>query len=358
MKRLFSILFILLLFPMTLFPGDEENGPDYPCSNKNLQTPEPGTCLSLNAYRLLQAIEHVEKNPYNNDIAKKLIDFVEPRVYKTVHSIIPGDTYDVPIKIYYPTRKSTQRPTQIVLFIHGGGFMFGSIEEYDMAVKKFARKANKIVVALDYRLAPEHPYPAAVDDSNLVLHWLSDHAEQLGGTGSRIFLMGDSAGGNIAAVLALKDRDEESNRVCGQILLYPATTMVEKEFPSRVYFLNDESKNYMLTKDFLYISKKSYLQEGMDESDPYVSPLEADLSIPLAPTLIVNAEVDPLRDDGRFFAEKLGMNGQVVVYKEYEGIIHGFFNFYMVLPEARKAMILIGKFIDDHSCEAPPKFTV
>lgn len=346
MKKYFIIITTFLLISAFEDADTEHRFLKNSCKNEKYATPEPGTCLTPKAYRFLNTLDKVEKNPYDNKIEKKLLNLLEPRIYKTENTKVHSEEFDIPIRIYYPTKASMVNPTQIVLFIHGGGFMFGSIEEYDMAVKKFAKVSEMIIVSIDYRLAPEFPFPAAVNDANAVLHWISENSIKIGGLNNKIVVMGDSAGANIAAVLAIKNRDDGKNIIAAQILYYPPTTFVEAEFPSRVYFLRDSSKTYLLTEDFLRLSKRSYLPDSSFERNPYASPLEARLTGILPPAFIINAQVDPLRDDGRLYAERLQQSGHEVLYKEYPGITHGFFNFYMIFNEAKQSMKLVRDFIE------------
>lgn len=348
MKKILPLLIVFALFISAGQFTDIRNERDpAPCRNEKFATAEPGTCLDPKAYRLLKAIDRVHENPYNNDFARRLIDIIEPGVHKVVNTKVTHDAYDVPIRIYYPSRKSAAKPTHAIFFIHGGGFMFGSIEEYDMAVKKLARITEKIVIAVDYRLAPEYPYPAALQDVEAVMDYILANRESLGIAGKKIILMGDSAGANLATVLALKKHDEQKDEVLCQVLYYPPTTFVEEEFPSRVYFMMDNERSYILTEEFVRTSKTSYLPDSVSETNPYVSPLEANLSGDLPPVLLITAQVDPLRDDGRKYAEKLREAGQDVTYREYEGMIHGFMNFYMILPEGRKSMKLAAQYISE-----------
>jgi acetyl esterase len=336
-------IILLLAMPVILASASQFSIPVYDedtvaCRKEKYATAEPGTCLDPRAYRLLKAVDRIHENPYNNDFAKRLIDIIEPGVKKVVDTNVPNGASDVPVRIYYPSRKCLQNPTPAIFFIHGGGFMFGSIEEYDMAVKKLARITDMIVVAADYRLAPEYPYPAALEDVDAVVKWIISNRKALGIAGDRITLMGDSAGANLATVLALKYRDEQKDHILAQVLYYPPTTFMEREFPSRLYFLLDEDRTYFLTEEFVRLSKEHYLPDSIPDDDPYVSPLEADLSGDLPPVLLITAQVDPLRDDGRMYAEKLKAAGQDVTYTEYEGMIHGFMNFYMIFPEAKESM--------------------
>ncbi|MCF8226730.1 MAG: alpha/beta hydrolase [Bacteroidales bacterium] len=352
-KKTFWFLPLVFIATVTVISASVIQQKNNPCKKVKYVTAEPGTCLDPKAYRLLKAIDQVEQNPYNNEFAKRLIDIFEPRVRKTIDTIVTYSEHDVPVKIYYPTRKSLAEPTPVIFFIHGGGFMFGSIEEYDMAVKKLARISNKIVIAVDYRLAPKYPFPAALNDICAVFDWVIDNMESIGGKGNKIVVMGDSAGANLATVLALKSRDENKDNVLCQVLYYPPTTFVEKEFPSRMYFLRDDKRTYLITEEFLLESKRHYLGDSVDDRNPYASPLEADLTGDIPPAMIITAQVDPLRDDGSLYAEKLKESGQEVIYKEYEGIIHGFFNFYMVFRESKESMKMARDFIDDHFKNQP-----
>ena len=343
----------LLLVSLMLIPNTDVNTRNIQddCKKEKYKTKEPGTCLKPKALRLLKVMEvfeQIEHNPYDKKITQEFINLLEPKVYKTIDTIVEANAYNVPVRIYYPTKKTAENPTDIVLYIHGGGFMFGNIEEYDMAVKKFARISGKILVSLDYRLAPEHPFPAAVIDSKNVLKWIYENQGKLGGTGKKITVMGDSAGANIATVLTLINRDNGTDYIACQVLYYPPTTFIEKRFPSRVYFIEDETRSYFLTEEFIYRAKASYLPDSIPEDNPYLSPLEADLGGKLPPAFIITAQVDPLRDDGRFYAKKLEENGQEVKYLEYEGILHGFFNFYMIFKESITSMKLVNKFIESH----------
>lgn len=339
--RLFFLL--IFIFGLTMLSGSDPDAK--PCRNEKFETAEPGTCLDPKAYRLLRALDRVEQNPYNNDFARRLIDMFEPRMHRVVDAAVSHEEANVPIRIYYPTRQSLENPTHIIYYIHGGGFMFGSIEEYDMAVKKLARITEKIVVSVDYRLAPDHPFPAALNDISAVLDWIIANMTNIGGNGSKVTLMGDSAGANLATVLALKARDEGKDQILSQVLYYPPTNFLETEYPSRLYFLRDERRTYLLTEEFLRRSRSSYLPDDIQPENPYVSPLMADLEGNLPPTLIITAQVDPLRDEARIYASRLSEAGQEVTYVEYPGVIHGFFNLYMIFDEGKESMQLARDFI-------------
>ena len=316
------------------------------CKNEKYQTAEPGTCLDPKAYRLLKALEKVENNPYNNEFAKRVIDIFEPKIRKQVDTEVRYDSIHIPIRIYYPSKKSIETPTHVILYIHGGGFMYGSIEEYDMAVKKLAKITDKIVISLDYRLAPEYPFPAALNDISAVLNWILNNLEEIGGKGSQVIVMGDSAGANLATVLVLKLKDENKEAVLCQVLYYPPTSFLETEYPSRLYFLRDERRNYLISEEFVRRSKENYLPDSIPDDYPYVSPMYANLEGRIPASLIMTAQVDPLRDEGRIYAEKLKAAGHEVRYIEYPGVVHGFFNLYMILDAGKESMQQASDFID------------
>lgn len=345
-KQVPLLILVMTITSATLVAVTQDSLHSQKCRKEKFATAEPGTCLDPKAFRLLKAIDNIEENPYNNDFAKKLLDFIEPGMKKVIDTQVIYDEYKVPVRIYYPTRKTVNTPTPAIFFVHGGGFMYGSIEEYDMAVKKLAKITDKIVISVDYRLAPEHPFPAALHDVDAVLDWILKNRKRLGIAGEKITIMGDSAGANLATVLSLRERDNNRDRILCQVLYYPPTTFVEREFPSRVYFLMDSTRSYLLTQEFVMNSKRSYLDDTISERNPYVSPLEADLTGEIPPLLILTAQVDPLRDDGRMYARKLEEAGQEVSYREFDGLIHGFFNLYMIFPEGRESMRLVRDFID------------
>jgi acetyl esterase len=345
--HLLKMMLFALIVSSTLIAGDGNRKNEDSCKKEKYATAEPGTCLHPRAFRFLKAMEHIDSNPYNNEFATRLLNLLEPDVFKQIDTIVAYEKHNVPIRIYYPTRASVTTPTQVILFIHGGAFMYGGIEEYDMAVKKLARITKKIIISVDYRLAPEHPFPSALNDVDAVLDWAVENMETIGGKGGKIILMGDSAGANLATVLAIKCRNENRNIVLCQILYYPPTTFVENVFPSRQYFLRDERRTYLLTEELLLKTKESYLPDTSLKTNPYASPLLADLSGDLPPALIFTAQVDPLRDDGRRYADKLTAAGQTVTYIEYEGIVHGFLNLYMIFPEGKASMKLARDFIID-----------
>jgi len=244
----------------------------------------------------------------------------------------------VPVRIYYPTRKSMKGNHPVTLYFHGGGFVLGSVEEYHMMVSKLARVTRQIVVSVEYRLAPDHPFPAGLDDCYAVYRWVRENAKIIGGDGRKICVMGDSAGGNIATVITLRCRDDQYPQPSSQVLLYPGVSFVDTIYPSRQYFGQSETMKYILDEAFLRRVKSQYMGDETNDRHPYLSPLEAELHPDLPPALVITAECDPIRDDGRLYAEKLKAAGIQVEHREYSGMIHGFMSFHMILADALDAM--------------------
>ena len=317
-------------------------------------TPEPGTYLKPNAYKVLEIINKVVEDP---ETVEENLDWVyrlfTPRMKKTLDTLITFMDTKVPIRIYYPTRESMAEDQPVTFFIHGGGFSFGSVEEYHLLVGKMAKVTGTVMISVEYRLAPEHPFPAALNDCYAVLRWLQEHAPEIGGDKNRICVMGDSAGGNIATALTLRCRDEKIPQPSCQVLIYPGVTFVDTLFDSRVYFGLNPGRRFILDGRFLRQVKYDYMGDMTDERDPYLSPLEADLTPDLPPALIITAECDPIRDDGRSYARELSAAGVDVEHVEYSGMIHGFMFFHMFFRDAVTAMKHIRDYLHEGLKKAP-----
>ncbi|QSW99778.1 alpha/beta hydrolase [Haloterrigena alkaliphila] len=229
---------------------------------------------------------------------------------------IDGPGGDLPVRIYQPAGE-TPRPT--ILFFHGGGFVLGSVDAYDKTCRKLAAETGYTVASLEYRLAPEHPFPAALEDCYAALEWAADEIETLGGDRGRIVLAGDSAGGNLAAATALRSRDRGGPEIAHQVLFYPITGDVTE---TEAYEENGEG--YFLERDGMAWFEDCYFDREVDKGNVYARPrLAADLSR-LPPATVVTAGFDPLRDDGAAYAERLEAAGVPVSHHHYEDMIHGF----------------------------------
>jgi acetyl esterase len=209
----------------------------------------------------------------------------------------------------------------------------GDLDTHDSPCRQFAKKAGCVVVSVDYRLAPEHQFPAAVDDCYAATQWVATHAAQMGIDPQRLAVGGDSAGGNLAAVMAQMARDQGGPALVLQLLVYPAVdgTM---GFPS----VQENGQGYLLTQDSIHYYYNHYVPEGTDRKHVLLSPFYAESFKGLPPAHIITAEFDPLRDEGEAYAEKLQAAGVPVTCTRYEGMIHAFFSLDGILDQGKKAL--------------------
>ncbi|HVX11105.1 MAG TPA: alpha/beta hydrolase [Pirellulales bacterium] len=256
---------------------------------------------------------------------------------ETVASIenrsIPGPEQTIAIRIYTPqTASHVARPLGCLVFFHGGGWVIGSIDTHDGLCRTIANAVGCVVVSVEYRLAPEHPFPAAVEDAYAAVCWVVENAESLGIARERIAVGGDSAGGNLAAVAALMARDRQGPRLVRQVLLYPIT---DHDLNTSSY--RDFAEGPMLTRDAMAWFFKHYIPEGSLPDHPYISPLRAQLH-DLPPALVITAECDPLCDEGNAYARRLESAGVAVQFTCYPGMIHGFVRRHKLLTAGRQAL--------------------
>ncbi|MCW2831501.1 MAG: alpha/beta hydrolase [Aeromicrobium sp.] len=231
---------------------------------------------------------------------------------------------------FYTPRGLTGRSPALVFF-HGGGWIYGGLESHDATCRFLAEEAQVRVVAVDYRLAPEAPFPAAVDDSLAAWEWITAHAPGLGIDPERLAVGGDSAGGNLAAVVAQQTVRTGGSSPAFQLLIYPATDFVEVSESRRTYH-----EGFFLTKDFMDLAEENYLVGGEDRSDPRLSPLRGDVT-GVAPAYVVTAGFDPLVDEGDAYAAKMRAAGVRVEHVREDGLIHGFINMVAMGRSAPKA---------------------
>jgi len=241
---------------------------------------------------------------------------------------VPGPAGDIPVRIYRPER---DHPLPVVVYFHGGGWVIGDIASHDTICQRLAAGVAALVVSVDYRLAPEHPFPAAVDDCDAATRWVSARAAEFGGDPARLAVAGDSAGGNLAAVVAIHARDAGGPPIAYQLLIYPGTDMT-CSLPSHT----QNGKGYLLDSDTIGWFSDNYLAEA-DPRHPDASPLLADDLSGLPPALVVTAEFDPLRDEGEAYAERLRQAGVTVTTSRYDGMIHGFYGLDSVFDAAQRA---------------------
>ena len=244
--------------------------------------------------------------------------------------LVPGPV-DVPIRVYTPDAAiGVEAP--LLLWLHGGGWVIGDLDTADATARALANRSGAVVVSVDYRLAPEHTAPAALDDALLALTWAVENAELLGVDASRVAVGGDSAGGNLAAALCQRVRDEYGPDIDFQLLVYPVMDCTLSH-PS----INENAEGYFLTKDTMTWFVGHYLG-GADPTHPSVSPLRAESLEGLPPALVITAEFDPLRDEGEAYAAALRAAGVPVEAVRYDGQIHGFMGLAAVLEDGALAL--------------------
>lgn len=231
-----------------------------------------------------------------------------------LNAIGPGG--QIPIRVYTPKGEG---PFPVLIYYHGGGWVFGSLDTHDNVCRLLSEGAGCVVVSVDYRLAPENKFPAAVDDAYAASQWVKYNVAFLNGDLSRIAVGGDSAGATLAAVVALKFRERPVPRLALQLLAYPSTNLSSFDTDSCREF----GEGYGLTKAGLEWCRGHYLKEKEDRLNPQASPLLAKDLTGSAPALVITAEFDILRDEGKAYAERLEQAGVPVQYKEFPGLIHG-----------------------------------
>ena len=237
------------------------------------------------------------------------------------------------IRVYRPRELMIGEHLPVLVWFHGGGFVIGDLDTHDSACRRLSRLAQCLVVAVEYRLAPEHRFPAAVDDAMAALRWVALHGNRIGADTARIAVGGDSAGGNLAAVCALHARDEGFPSLALQLLIYPATAP-EPETASHHTFAD----GYLLTRKTITWFYKQYLRSSKDTQDFRFAPLVAEDLSRLAPAFVLVAGYDPLRDEGVQYAARLIEAGNRVTLVNYEGMIHGFFIMLGALDAACQAV--------------------
>jgi acetyl esterase len=255
-----------------------------------------------------------------------------PEIADVIDRSIPGPGGDIPVRIYANT-PGTNRPC--LIFFHGGGWVIGDLDTHDSVCRELAIEADCVVIAVDYRLAPEHPYPAAIDDCYAAFVWAHDNAAELGVDTAHIAAGGDSAGGNLTACVALRARTELGPHLDHQLLVYPVT---DTSLDTASYESNGEG--YMLTRDSMTWFFDQYLPEAAQRSEVLAAPLRAENLEGLPDATVITAEFDPLRDEGEAYAARLEVAGVPTTVQRFDGMIHGFFGQGATLEGAAQAMTL------------------
>jgi acetyl esterase len=300
--------------------------------------------LDPQAERLLETIDQQRTPPTHGmsvstarDRLDELFTTPDPEPVGEIEELsIEGPGGPLPVRIYAP--ETGTEPYGVFVTFHGGGWVVGGLDTHDPVCRALANAADCLVVSVDYRLAPEHPFPAAVEDCYAATEWAVEYADELGGDGDRVAIGGDSAGGNLAAAVTLVARDRGGPELCHQSLVYPAVNSPSlQEFDS----YEENAEGYFLERASAEWYYERYLSHPTDARNAYAAPLMArDLS-DLPPATVITAGFDPLRDEGIAYADRLDTAGVPVTHEHFEGMIHGFLNLVDTIDRSRDAIAVL-----------------
>ena len=260
------------------------------------------------------------------------------QIHSVDHRSINGPTSKLPIRIYRPSEENN---LPALVFFHGGGWVLNFLDIYEPALRKIAKYGDFVIIAVDYQKAPEHSYPAPLDDCYATLKWVIENATELGIDVATIGVGGDSAGGNLASSVAFKAFNEQLISLAFQLLIYPCNDY-QMNYPSAVNY----SQGYGLTTQAMKWFWNQYLSKVEDQEDPYAVPAKAKSLRGVAPAILIAAEFDPLTDDVKNYYQKLIKDSVPAIYKEFAGQIHGFFNLSGVTDDAESLYSEIAKEIN------------
>mgnify|MGYP001819476985 CR=1 FL=1 len=286
---------------------------------------EADSKLGLPSYNMLSPAE----------ARKQMLDLSPPvdpalTARQTKNLKIPGPKSEIPVKFYYPDGDS---PYPVVVYFHGGGWVIGDLKTHNAICHALTKTSGCLVMAVDYRLAPENKYPAASEDAYAALCWVADNADSIQADANRIAVVGESAGGTLAAVVSMMIRDRGGPQIGLQVLVYPVTN---HGFNTPSYL--EYAEGYILTREIMKWFWNHHLKNENESDLPYVSPLRAENFGKLPPAFVVTAEYDPLRDEGEAYAHRLQEAGVKVKLSRYDGMIHGFFRMTSRVDRAREAL--------------------
>jgi acetyl esterase len=255
--------------------------------------------------------------------------------------VIPGPGGPLRARHYVPR---TDGPLPTVVFFHGGGWVLNDLDTHDHVCRALANLSGCAFLAVEYRLAPEHKFPAGVDDAWAALQWAAENCASLGADPSRLAAAGDSSGATLAAVTALRARRDKTLSLACQVLIYPATDHWTAETQS----YRDNGRDYLLTRNLMRWFWEKYLPAGVSLDNPEICPLRAPNLRGMPPTLVVTAEYDPLRDEGEAYGRRLQESGAPTVVTRYEGMLHGFLMHFPIMDQGRVCLRQIAEFLGNH----------
>ena len=264
--------------------------------------------------------------------------------------LVPGPVGQLPVRVYHP---APDEVLPLIIYFHGGGWVLGNIEVADKPCRALANATHCVVASVEYRLSPETQFPGPAEDCYAATSWLAQNANSLGADETRLAVAGDSAGGNLAAVVSLMARDRGGPSIGYQVLIYPATVLdadTQLAFPS----FTENASGYMSTPERARWYCERYLPDGEDGKNPYASPFHAPDLSGLPPALVVTAEFDLLRDEGIAYARRLHESGVKVTSKTYDGLIHGFFWMGGRLRHTELLLAYISQEIESQFCSVAP----
>jgi acetyl esterase len=307
--------------------------------------------LDPDAAAVFKAFQEAGRPPYETLTPAEAREFYlagrpvtnpEPPELKSVEPLaIPAPHGTIPARVYTPkTPRLAGGLAPCLVFFHGGGWVIGDLDSHDVVCRKLADEGRLIVISVDYRLAPEHKFPAAIDDAIAATKWIAGHASKLGIDATRVSVGGDSAGGNLAAVVAIAARDGNGPAIAGQVLIYPAIDFAMTH-PSH----SEPETSILLTHTVIKWFRDHYLNGAADVHDWRASPARAKTLIGLPPAYVLTAGADPLRDEGDEYADRLKQAGVAVTWRHFPGQFHGFFTMGKLLQQANVAASEIGAWL-------------
>lgn len=281
-------------------------------------------------------INKIEKERKNNLLASELGKLLFDSK-KNVREVKNFNIDGIPVRMY---RNSTEPKQKVIVYFHGGGFVFYNIESHDYVTRRLCVMNDATVISVDYRLAPEYTFPTAHKDAYKAIEYIASHAEELGIDADKIIVAGDSAGGNISACAAHHFRNHSKVKIAAQVLIYP---WVDGKLQSSS--IEQYKEGYLLTKKAMHWFQEIYTPRLEDRLNPMVSPIYQKDFSKLPPAFILTAEYDPLKDEGKAYADALRNADNIVLYRDYKGLVHGFFNLPKLSSESIQAYYDIQAFL-------------